>query len=768
MDDHAVNAAAPPASGTPTRMVFVVAILGFTLLASLIMLGDAMQDSARFSRIYSLLLVINATGLLAFVALIVTQALQLRRELRAATAGSRLKRRMTVLFVALAVTPVLVVYGFSLDFLRRGIDSWFDVKIAQALNDSLDLSRAALDLRMRELLKQTAQLAERVNEGGGPRLGTLNFDQLSLPESVTVENAVAPPPIDLDGLRQQGGAEELTLFTARGAIIAHSSATNEFLPRVPADTILLQLRQGGNYIGLEPVHDAGLFILAAVNVPDICGEGRVLQALYPVAQRLTALADSVQQAYAQYQGLTYLRNQLKVSFTLTLTLVLLFSMSAAVWAAFYSAGRLAAPIRDLAKGTRAVAAGNYETTLRVPGADDMGVLIESFNDMTRRIGMARDEARRSRDEVEAQRTYLEIVLGRLSSGVMTLDPSGGLLTANTAAAQILGVALAGREGLNIADLASQHPHLQPLAEGVAAALAAGGADWQTQITLFGQGGRRILMCRGAKLTGAADGHSGQVVVFDDITALIQGQRDAAWSEVARRLAHEIKNPLTPIQLSAERLRHKYLRTLAATDAELLDRLTQTIVQQVETMKGMVNTFSEYARSPKMQQESVALNTLVDQALDLYRGADPQLRLDTDFDTAIPPFFADPNRLRQVVNNLVKNAIEAQADAAERRIAVTTRLGEDRTALEIRVADRGPGIPPDMLGHVFEPYVTSKPRGTGLGLAIVKKIVEEHGGIVWMENNADGGTTAIIRLPLAGESRPAPAARNDTRTGETVA
>lgn len=758
------------AGASRTRVALGVAVLGVALLSSLVMLSDAMQDSTRFGSIYSLLLLINAVGLLAFLALIFTQVRQLLREMRANRPGARLKRRMAILFVALGVTPVLVVYGFSLDFLRRGIDSWFDVKIEQALADSLDLSRAALDLRMRELLRQTRQLAERLDDGGAT-LGAVDLQQLRLPESIAVENAFAPPTIDLDGLRQQSGAEEMTLITAKGSIIAHSSAVSEFAPSLPSETILLQLRQSANYIGLEPIGDFGLYIRIVVNVPDYRarGEARILQALYPVAARMTRLADTVQDAFAQYKELAYLREQLKVSFTLTLTLVLLFSIAAAVWAAFYSAERLAAPIRDLAEGTRAVAEGNYETTLRVPGADDIGVLVESFNDMTWRIGLARDEARRSRDEVEAQRAHLETVLSRLSSGVLTLDRSAGLLTFNHAAGQILGLALEPQAGRTLAQLAAQSPHLKPLADDVEARLAADAAEWQAQVMLFGQGGRRVLMCRGARLTAPGDEPAGHVIVFDDVTALIQGQRDAAWSEVARRLAHEIKNPLTPIQLSAERLRHKYLRTLSAADAETLDRLTHTIIQQVETMKGMVNTFSEYARSPKMQQEPVQLNSVIGQALDLYRSDDARATIETAFDPQVPTLYADPNRLRQVVNNLVKNAIEAQAEKPASRIEVSTRLIEDASApaVEIRVRDCGTGIPAEILGHLFEPYVTSKPRGTGLGLAIVKKIVEEHGGIVWMENNEDGtGATAVIRLPVSGRGEGsagiAPVANNNER------
>jgi nitrogen fixation/metabolism regulation signal transduction histidine kinase len=279
------------------------------------------------------------------------------------------------------------------------------------------------------------------------------------------------------------------------------------------------------------------------------------------------------------------------------------------------------------------------------------------------------------------------------------------------------------------------------------------------------------MCRGARLDASGDGEADHVIVFDDVTALIQGQRDAAWSEVARRLAHEIKNPLTPIQLSAERLRHKYLRSLSPEESEVLDRLTNTIIQQVETLKGMVNTFSEYARSPRIQQEPIQLNHIIESVVDLYRSDEPRVRIETELAPDIPTLHADPNRLRQLLNNLVSNAIEAQSDKSECYVRLSTRRHEEThgTSVEIRVEDHGNGIAPELLNLVFEPYVTSKPKGTGLGLAIVKKIVEEHGGSVWMENSTGGGACASVRLPVtAPEHAPAPYPRNETNIHGRVA
>jgi nitrogen fixation/metabolism regulation signal transduction histidine kinase len=727
-----------------------VGILSLFLLASLMLMSDATQNSTRFGNMYSELLIINSLGLTTFIALIALNIRRLVRQLRRNEPGSRLTLRMVALFTILAVSPVLIVYGFSLEFLRRGIDSWFDVAVEQALQDSLDLSRASLDLRTRELLKQTTQFAEEIS-ANETSITPLNLDQLRAPGSTIIANryAFSATP-DIEGLRLRSGAEELLLLNTQGRLLASSSNNTDIVPNLPSEPILLQLRQGRNYIGVDTMRGGGLYVRAAVNVtgPGLSRDGRILQALYPVSERMNKLAENVQIAYAKYTELAYLRDQLKISFTMTLTLVLLFSIFCAVWAAFYSARRLSAPIADLARGTQAVAAGDYETTIPVTSNDDFGFLAGSFNKMTRKIKQARDDVRRSRDEISVQRTYLEVVLARLSSGVMTLDTEQQLKTANQSASQILGVDIPSNQHYSLKALSVANAHLQPFYKSVESHLQAQRSDWQEQIVLFGSSGRQVLLCRGTMLAGTNPSQAGHVVVFDDITALVQGQRDAAWSEAARRLAHEIKNPLTPIQLSAERLRLKYLSRLGSEEGETLDRLTHTIIQQVETMKGMVNTFSDYARPPKIQHKPVSLNKLIQEVLDLFRTANASANIETTLDETLPTLSADPGRLRQVLNNLISNALEASDEEASPYILISTRRVRESnsTFIEFRIADRGRGISAELMDRVFEPYVTNKPKGTGLGLAIVKKIIDEHGGVVWIENNREGGASVVIRLP----------------------
>ncbi|MDH5712239.1 MAG: ATP-binding protein, partial [Gammaproteobacteria bacterium] len=471
-------------------------------------------------------------------------------------------------------------------------------------------------------------------------------------------------------------------------------------------------------------------------------------------ERINTLADSVQTAYVKYNELSYFRNQLKLSFILILTLVFLFSMFSAVWAAFYTARRLVAPIRDLAEGTRSVADGDYSTQLPVPANDELGFLVASFNEMTRRIAKSRNAVRQSQHEAEAQRAYLEAILGRLSSGVLVLDNAMQLRTANISSGYILGLEISSRIGKSLDDLEAEYNYLEPFFKTIKTQLRKKTNDWREQLTLFGTSGRQILMCSGTSLSINEDEDIVHVIVFDDITVLIQGQRDAAWSEMARRLAHEIKNPLTPIQLAAERLQLKYLGSLPPDQADTLNRLTNTIIQQVETMKDMVNTFSEYARAPAITLEPVDLNKLIQEVVDLYSNLDVNAKIHMQLNSELPLIMADPSRLRQVLNNLLNNAFDASSHESQTILNISTNhiFETGMEYIEVRVRDSGQGLSQDIIAGIFEPYVTTKKKGTGLGLAIVKKIVEEHSGVVMLENNSDGrGACAIIRLPVNSET-----------------
>ncbi|MBK8164264.1 MAG: HAMP domain-containing protein [Gammaproteobacteria bacterium] len=697
------------------------------LLVSLYMMSAATQNSEEFGRLYFSLLLINILGLVALVILIGTNLARLVRQYRKGAAGSRLTVRLVVMFVILALVPVSLVYYFSLGFIERGIDSWFDVQIEEAFDDALELSRLSLDERKREYLRRTKQI--------GTDLTLVPDEQL---------------PLVLNDLRVQNDVYELTVMTAAGSIIGFSSLNPlAIMPNLPPDAVLRQARRGDTYISLDPVGDDELYVRILIELPGMRPvlETRLLQAMYPVSGRVNELTASVEDASSRYKQLAYLRKPLKYSFMLTLSLVLLLSLLSAVWAAFFSARRLVAPVRVLAIGTRAVAAGDYDRQLPQHSSDELGFLVKSFNDMTRRLAQARDEARQSQQQAESERAYLRAVLGRLSSGVLTLDKQRIIRTANAAAGHILGVEPKDYISSPLVALARDHEHLRPFIDAIRPHLAAGDSDWRREVIVYGPSGRQVLMCGGASLPGQGHRWTGNVLVVEDVTALVQAQRDAAWGEVARRLAHEIRNPLTPIRLSAERLRRKYLKEMSPQDAEVLDRSTHTIVQQVEVMQEMVKAFSDYARTPQLKLRPLDLNTIIGEVLDLYRG-DSGARFETELDPALPELRLDSGRMRQLLHNLIKNSIEAAEAGRECHVTLRTAvvLEAGAESVELRVQDNGPGLPAEMVGRYFEPYFTTKHKGSGLGLAVVKKIVEEHGGMVWAENAREGGALIVVRFP----------------------
>ena len=714
-----------------------IAVLGLLLwLGAMLLLGRATQGADEFSKLYNWLFLVNAVGVVTLLVLIVANLVKLVRDYRGHVPGSRLKARMVGTFVVLAVLPLLLVYYFSVQFLNRGIESWFSVDVEKGLTDALNLSRATLEIQMREYLDRSVEMADEVGDLDGSALATR-----------------------VAALRRDSGALELTIVGRANRIVASMSDRDDLEVRaLPTEEILLQLREGVPFVGLDPISEGGYQVRTAVLLPAASpfGEQQTLLAIFPVSERISSLADAVQQAYGDYGELSYLRRLLQYSLTLTLTLVLLLSLLMAVWGAFFFARRLVAPIQNLIAGTQAVAKGDLDTQLPLPGRDDMGFLVHSFNEMTRRLSEARELASSSQNTVESERAYLEIILGRLSTGVVSLESDWQIRTVNQAAGAILGVDLENCIGENMLEIADGKPLLEQFVAVGRRHVDAGDAEWREQIVLRGEVGRRVLMCACSALPAEDGQPAGYVVVFDDVTALVQAQRDAAWGEVARRLAHEIRNPLTPIQLSAERMRRRFLDQMNEQDAQMMERATRTIIQQVEAMKEMVKAFSEYARAPNMEMSKIDLNGLVSEVADLYRGRDVATVILLELDERVGLIEVDPGRLRQILHNLVGNAIEALDHRADGRVVIRTEtemLGEN-PMVRITVLDNGPGFASDALEQVFDPYVTSKPKGTGLGLAIVKKLVEEHGGRVEAANRESGGARLTLVLPADDGARTA--------------
>jgi len=712
-------------------IVFISASLGAVLLY---LLSRASANTAASGNYYTVLLALNIALAVALIVLIGIQLWRLYQQMRQRVMGSRLTLRLLGAFALMAIIPGLVVYAVSVNFLTRSIESWFNVKVEAALEGGLRLGQSTLDIMLTDL-----------EEKGESMASGLAFQPVI--SHLTV----------LNDLREKSGVKDAVLLTLQGNILAFSSNDpSSFLPELPTVQQLRQARQRV-YGTIEPIPGKGLYlrVLAPVIMSNLSGETRILQLLQPVPPTLSATAESVQNVYQDYQELSYSRESLKQVFALTLTLVLMLAMLSAVAIAFVLSRRLSAPLTVLAEGTRAIARGDYSTMLPAHGKDELGILVQSFNSMTRQLGEATKAAEQNRIRVEAARGYLETILAHLSSGVLALDERTQLRTFNLAATHILGVALENFINQPFEQLGQQHPTLKGFVSAVLGQFHRNEADelqdgeWQggelnEQMEIINANGKQIVLVRGTRLPDGVD--SGFVVVFDDVTTMVQAQRDAAWGEVARRLAHEIKNPLTPIQLSAERLEHKLASKLDAHDAEMLRRATNTIISQVGAMKTMVNEFSEYARAPALNLAEINLNRLIEDVLVLYEtmGVEVTMRLDP----SLPAVLGDATMLRQVLHNLLQNAQDALEGRPNPAIVVSSMTQKDKVKLS--VIDNGEGFPLEIMSRVFEPYMTTKRHGTGLGLSIVKKIIEEHRGNIKIENQKQGGACVIITLPIVAK------------------
>ena len=701
--------------------------VGLSFIA-LIMLSQAAENSENFDQLANSILWVNVLCLFVLLLLLVGNLSKLYRDYRQHVPGSKLKARMVGMFVGLAIIPLLIVFYFSMQFINRGIDTWFNVEVEAGLDDALTLSRNALAMQMRDHVAATEQVAER--------LRTTNSSQFIY---------------EIGSLRQEIGANELTLFGKNGRIIAtNSDQTAGSAPKRVSEELLMQVRQNRPYVSLDPLSDGSYEIKTGVPLvgsrsPEIIG---LIRSRFTVSQRIGRMVNSIDSSYTDYKKIVYLRAPLKRTFSLTLTVVLMISLLASIYGAFVLSRRLVSPIQNLVEGTQAVAKGDFDTQLPIPTGDEIGFLVNSFNEMTRGLSSARQQASLSQNLVEAERANLEIILANLSTGVISLEADLRIRTVNKAAGAILDVDLKDYSGELLSDVAANNTVVQELYDVVKRQLDKGITVWHDQIIVHAVKGRRVLTCACTDLSSEAEENVGYVVVFDDITLQLQSQRDAAWGEVARRLAHEIKNPLTPIQLSAERLRQKYLKTMTSKDGEILDRSTHIIVEQVAAMRDMVNAFSDYARAPDMEISSFDIKILIDEVIDLYKEQEARIKILFSVNSIIEDFDADPGRIRQMMHNLIRNSIEA-IDVRESgfiKINVNLLKIKQTEMIEILVEDNGGGFEAESLGQIFDPYVTSKPKGTGLGLAIVKKLVEEHMGSITAENTKNNGALIRILLP----------------------
>lgn len=706
-----------------------VRLIGAAILAgvaSLAVLLAATRNTGALSAGLPWLLSFNALLLVVVAGLVLWQLRGMRQRLRAGVFGSRLMSRMVLLFTLMAVLPGAVVYGVSVYFLKGSIDSWFDVRIEHAIDGGLSLGRGAIDKLQGDLHRRGA--------------------------TVALELADLPPTqhyAQLSDVVERSGIREAALFDARGGVLmVVGGGIQQLGPKLPVTPLLATLRAQRQFSAVEATDGGGLMLRSVHWVtPSRPGaEPRILELLQPVPAEIAADADKVETGWSEYQSLTLARGGLKQLFFLSLTLTLLLAALIALAVAIVLADRLSAPLAQLGRGTAAVAGGDLSVQLKAHSRDEMGQLAGSFNGMTQQLREARASLIDQQSALAAANAHLQGLLENLSSGVLVFDRSLRLRSNNPLAVERLGLGEATTGELAALLAAPDNSPLAVLGAALCGQLRDRGDHWVLEHRLPGRQGERVLLLRGSRLDDAAGG--GHVVVFDDITDVVQAQRDMAWAEVARRLAHEIKNPLTPIRLSAERLEHKLTDRLSADDAAVLHRATRTIVNQVDAMKDMVRDFADFARPVSAQPlVAVDLAALLDEVLGLYGDLEPML--ERRIATGLPAVAGHPTQLRQVFHNVLTNAKDALEGQTQPRLSVSLQPATE--GIELCVTDNGSGFPEALMTRAFEPYTTTKERGTGLGLAIVRKVVEAHGGSVEIGNIEPHGARVTIMLPVGAET-----------------
>lgn len=748
------------------RLLLIIAVISAVALLSLLVWSTG--NASRYAQQYDVLLLLNGVLAVALILWVVVLAGRLLRQIRRRQFGARLTARFALSFALIGVLPGALIYVLSVQFMSRSIESWFNVRVDTALESGLNLGRAALDTQLADLTARAKFIAS------------------SLANADDADKAIA-----ITRLRESNNIDEAMIFTSNGRLVAFSSsAYGQLLPDLPPASVMNQLRVAQSYSAAE-TDDAGtppysgttglhLRVIVPVNSTaplsslfGLTSDRQWLQVIQSVPEQIARNANEVQKGFRDYQELALSRQGLQKLYGITLTLALILAVFAAVVVALAISRRLVRPLLALAAGTQAVGVGDYRPLPEPPAKDEIGQLTRSFNAMTRQLDEARQMVENNRQQLERSNVYLETVLSNLSSGVLVFDEAFRVTLFNQGAQSILHIDLRSVKGRPLETVAAALEWSQLIREAFDEHAAVGSERlyWQKQFELELERAEDnekkthvvTLLARGTHLEVDGRGN-GYLVVFDDISEVISANRIVAWGEVARRLAHEIKNPLTPIQLSAERLAMKLDGHLNDTDAAILTRSTNTIVNQVSSLKKMVDDFREYARTPPARMEHIDINELIAEVLSLYgwdtnggavRNDGQSVKIEAEFDSQVPIVEGDATQLRQVIHNLLANARDSAVQAntlAGAKIHVQTRLTHTRTdqgkelaAVRLTISDNGAGFASQVLTRVFEPYVTTKPTGTGLGLAIVKKIVEEHGGRIDISNRREGGARVSILL-----------------------
>ncbi|WP_050468755.1 sensor histidine kinase [Herbaspirillum chlorophenolicum] len=753
---------------------YLLVVGGGVISILLFLLASASENSALFEQHYPWLLFLNGLAAISLLGLVLLLLTRLYKRYRRGKFGSKLLARLVLMFALIGILPGAVIYLMSVQFVSRSIESWFDVRMEAALESGLNLGRNALDSSLSDLSSRARSMAQELSD-------------MSESEQVTY----------FSRLRDQN--IEITIVNGSGQVVSTvGGAIGSLTPVLPSAQAMRQARISRGFAAVESDDsrppsgesdsDANLRLHVVVLIPgsskglSLQNDTRYLQILQPVPDYLATNAETLRVAYSEYQQRSVSRSGLRKIYLVTLTLTLLLAIFAAIASAFLIASDLAKPLLLLAEGTKAVAEGNLSPRPIVSTSDELGTLTQSFNTMTRQLLEARTSVEQNRAELENAKAYLESVLANMSAGVIVLDGQFNIVSSNDSVPRILGYDFSGDIGTPLQTIEGQALFAQAIIRAFSEQRAQQSTEaphdalhWQRQIELPRQPGTAFdgendpgnagkpdqdkitLFARGSHLP--VENGVGYVVVFDDISNVISAQRSIAWGEVARRLAHEIKNPLTPIQLSAERLQHRLSDKLMPNDAAILEKGTTTIVNQVTAMKRMVDDFRDYAKTPPAKPVALDLNELIEEILNLYLAGDGRDAIHPRLAPDMAKVMGDATQLRQVIHNLLQNAQDAVGDddqQAPRIDLVTEQIeiagadGARRPAVRLSIMDNGPGFSPKILARAFEPYVTSKPKGTGLGLAMVKKIVEEHGGRIDIQNRTDsrGAKIVILLVKLA--------------------
>jgi nitrogen fixation/metabolism regulation signal transduction histidine kinase len=774
LDAPTAGSAVPrPSHHKQGRLRWLLTVGAATMLAVasvlMFLLALATNNQTRFEQYYETLLYINIGVAAVFLLVIAWAVWRLISRLRRGKFGSRLLIKLAAIFALVGFLPGVLIYTVSYQFVSRSIESWFNVKVEGALDAGLNLGRSTMESLANDLASKTQAAAQQLGD-----LGSVG-------------------PLTLERLREQLGASDVVLWSANAQVLASAGASRFMLsPERPSSAQLRQVRSSRAVSQIEGLEEAAeqpasrsnvrIKALAALSagvggfgqsgVGSLSGDTRFLQVTQAVPAALVANAVAVQEAYKQYQERSLARNGLRNMYLATLTLSLFLAMFGAVLLAVTLGNQLVRPLLVLADGVAQVAAGDLRPKAALQTRDELGGLTRSFAQMTQQLSDARSQLQASLGELDASRSNLQTILDNLTAGVIVLDSQGRIIQANPGATRVLHAPLAAHIGQPLAAV----QQLQDFAGQVQEQFRLFFNDrhshadhWQHSFELGGQTGLQSfagndkttsIIARGAALPDDL-----RLLVLDDITEVVSAQRSRAWGEVARRLAHEIKNPLTPIQLSAERLEMKLQGKLVAPDDALLTRSVKTIVDQVDAMKRLVNEFRDYARLPSAELQPLDLNALVSDVLSLYAPENSVVPVSSQLDPACPNILGDAQQLRQVIHNLLQNAQDASLTAASGLLAehsgrpahvnISTRYSVTSARVRLIITDSGTGFAPHILQRAFEPYVTTKSRGTGLGLAVVKKIADEHGARIELGNryaeptsHSQSVTQSLDNLPLA--------------------